>query len=403
MTMQDLAPPLAPVVTRASQLQLNSLRAYYFFSYGALGGLFPYLPLLFTARGLDARQIALAMTLIPLGNLLIPSLWGWLADSLRARIPLLRIAAVGCALAVLLLAPAWGFAGTLLAIAALSLFRAPITSLVDAATVDALGGGHANFSEVRVWGSLGFAVFALALGQLGGSLNPTVLVAVTSVAYLASALATWPLRAPPLAREHHVLADSLAVVRQPQVLLFLVANAVYYVGHAAYDAYFSLHARQHGLGDAHVGAAWGIGVGVEILVMLLAPRFIHRFRPGRLLSLSAGCAVLRWTLTALVDDGVRLVAIQGLHGLTFGLWYLALVAFVQVRAPVHLRTSLQSITLSTLALGGVVGYLAGGQVLHLAGGRALYGLSALAASVSLLLYILATRRSDRAGTGAAQH
>lgn len=390
--MTPAAPLPSPVDVRAAPLQLHSLRAYYFFSYGALGGLFPYLPLLFASRGLDARQIALAMTLIPLGNLLVPSLWGWLADALRARIPLLRAAAVGCALTVLLLWPAWGFGGTLLAIAALSLFRAPITSLIDAATVDALGGGRANFSEVRLWGSLGFATFALTLGQLGGSLQPSLLVGVTAGAYLLSALATWPLRAPPLAREHRVIADSLAVVRQPQMLLFLLANAVYYVGHSTYDAYFSLHARAHGLGDAHVGAAWGLGVGVEIAVMLLAPRFIHRYRPGRLLSLAALVAVLRWTGTALVDDGTALVAIQALHGLTFGLWYLALVAFVQVRAPSRLRTSLQSIALSTVAAGTVTGYFVGGQVLHAWGGATLYGLAAGSAALAVLLYLLATRR-----------
>ncbi|MFH1808196.1 MAG: MFS transporter [Pseudomonadota bacterium] len=387
--------PVAPDLIRASRLQLNSLRAYYFFSYGALGGLFPYLPLLFSQRGLDARQISWAMTLIPLGNLLVPSLWGMVADALHARIPLLRIAAVGCAATALLLWPGWGFAGAMVAMGALSLFRAPITSLIDAACVDALGGGRANFSEVRVWGSIGFAVYAFGLGQLGGSLNPAVLIAVTAGSYLVSALVTWPLRAPPLTREPHILADSLAVVRKSQVLLFLVGNAVYYLGHACYDAYFSLHARQHGLGDAAVGAAWGIGVSVEIGVMLLAPRFIHVYRPGRLLTLSALVAVVRWLATALIDDGQLLVLVQGLHGLTFGLWYLALVAFVQVRAPSRLRTSLQSITLSSLAVGGVAGYLVGGQVLHLAGGRVLYCLSAVAAAVAALLYLLATRSAAR--------
>jgi len=112
---------------------LLALAGFYFLNYGALGALFPFLPLLLSARGLSAVQISWAMTLNPASNLLAPPLWGSLADARHARVALLRIASAACGLASLLFLPEMGFAGAMLAVGALSFFRAPLPSLSDAA------------------------------------------------------------------------------------------------------------------------------------------------------------------------------------------------------------------------------------------------------------------------------
>lgn len=368
------------------------LRAFYLCSFGALGALFPYLPLLLASRRLDDAEISWVMVLVPIFNLATPPLWGALADALRARLQLLRLASAMCGLAVLLLLPDWGFTGALAAVACISLFRAPQTSLADAATYAVTGTRRADYATVRVWGSLGFAVCVLGLGYLEGSLNPPLLVGITCAIYLLSAAATLPIRTAPIARTRGVVRQTRHIVSRGPMLAFLAANILYYAGHATYDAYFSLYMGKLGFGDGFVGVAWAIGVTVEIGVMFGAPLLHHRVRSSLWLALCSVVAAGRWLLLSIVTGAAPLLCLQALHGVTFGLWYLSMVRYIQTRAPTHLRTSLQSVTTSAMGAGMVAGYLGGGQLLHHLGPHVLYRASATAAALSLLFYLLAARR-----------
>ena len=367
---------------------LLPLRAFYFFSFGALGAFFPFLPLLLEDRGLTASQISWIMALLPVTGLFVPPLWGGLADALKARVPLLRLASVGCGLAALLLLPRWEFWGHFVAVGLLCTFRSPIISLADALTYSSLGGQSVSFGRVRVWGSLGFAFFVWLLGSLHASANPGLLLWATFGIYLLSAAATLPMQRRPLQRQRGLLREALDVMLNPGMVTFLLANAVYYAGHATFDAYFGLHARALGFGDPFIGQAWTVGVGVEIGVMLAAPYVLGRARAAHLLALCAAAAVARWSAMSVITTGPPLLACQALHGLSFGLWYLCLVRFIQARVPERLRASLQSVTMAFMGLGMTAGYLVGGQILQHQGGHALYRHAAGAALASLALYAL---------------
>lgn len=367
-------------------IQLIALRAFYFCNFGAVGALFPYLPLLLAARGLDSVQLSWVMVLTPLCNLLVPPLWGVAADAWHIRLWLLRATALGAAVAVLLLLPAQSLWSMTVAVGLMSFFRAPTTSLVDAAVYHATGGGHADFSRVRVWGSLGFGLCALLLGWLQRELAPTLLLVFAAAMFLASAVATAPLATGAPQREPGLLAQALQVLRRPAVLLFLLGTASYYMGHGCYDVFFGLHAQRLGLGNAFVGSAWALGVGVEVGVMLVAPRFIERAASHQLLIACAVVAAWRWGMLAVVSAPWAVLAIQALHGVTFGLWYLSLVKQVQDLAGARLRSTLQGIATAALGLGQIVGYLVGGQLFERGGGFLLYLGATVAALAALLCY-----------------
>ena len=141
--------------------------------------------------------------------------------------------------------------------------------------------------------------------------------------------------------------------------------------------------------DDFVGTAWAIGVGVEILLLLLAPRFMHRVRPQWMLAACAAVAAGRWFGLAHLTHPAALLALQSLHGVTFGLWYLSLVSFVQTRADERMRTTLQSIELSCVGLGMAAGYLAGGRVFDRLGGEVLYQAATGAALLAMAGYLAA--------------
>jgi PPP family 3-phenylpropionic acid transporter len=210
------------------------------------------------------------MVLIPLASLIMPPIWGASADALRARHRLLGIASLGSAGGVLLLLPANSLGTTLGAMALFCLFRAGLSGLADAATHSALGAERHRFARVRVWGSVGYALFASLLGQLDAGSKPTLLLGASATLYLVAALSTTRIPAakpeapPPFARA------IIKVVMYPQMALLLLGNVFYYGGHGIFDVYYGLHLRQLGFGDSVLGLAWGIGVSCETALMLVA-------------------------------------------------------------------------------------------------------------------------------------
>lgn len=371
--------------------RLWSLRGFYFFSFGGLGALFPFLPLLLQSRGLDPARIAWVMLAIPLANMLVPPLWAAVADMLQARLQLLRLACLGTSLTTLLLLPARGFAQHLAAVALLSFFRAPLTTLGDAATYEASEGRHASYSTVRVFGSMGFATLVLTLGALQASQYPKRLLWLTAAVYAAAGLSTVGLRAAPVHRMRGVVAETLRILAHPAVVLYLLGSAAYYVAHGIFDAFFGLYVRQLGHGDAVVGAAWALGVVVEVGIMFAAPRLFGARPAEWVLALCALASCVRWLLIAMLHGAVPLILVQTLHGVTFGLWYLSMVRAVQERAPSHLRASLQSAAMAAIGVGMMAGYAVGGQVFEAAGGKVMFQVAAASAALALVLYVLSWR------------
>lgn len=368
------------------EVHRRDLSAYYFFTFGAMGAILPFLPLLLARQGLSAQQVGWVMLLGPLGNLLAPPAWGWLADAFSARLALMRFLGLGCAAGVLSFLVDTSFVWSLASMALFSAFRAPIIPLADAAAHATLGDDAHDFAYIRLWGSIGFALFAFGVGQLDGSRSPTVMLSLTAGAYLMMAASTARFRAPKLERRQGVLREALGFVRRPRLLLLFAGSAVYYVAHGSYDVYFGLQMEALGHGDAFVGVAWMVAVFAEIGLMLAAPRLLAGRSGEGFLVLAALASVLRWGLLASAESQPAILAAQLLHALTFGLWYLALVRYIQVRAPAAVRTTVQSVSQATHGLGRMIGYLVGGSLFESGGGQAVFQMAAGTALVAGLMY-----------------
>ncbi len=374
---------------------LPVLGALYFLTFGGLGALFPFLPLLLSRRGLTPSEISWVMLFIPLFTVIMPPLWGAIADAFHARVQLLRLTCFGSAFSVLLLMPDWGFSGALLAIGVFALFRSPLTSLADAAVNATMGPKGADFGRVRVWGSAGFALFVLLLGLLKGSIHSHLLLGSTCAIFLVAGFVSLALRPPPWKRERRVVEQTLQILISPAMVLFLLGNTCYYFGHGIHDAYYSLYLRSLGFSDTFVGVAWSVGATTEIVVMLVGPTLLRHFRSSSLLCACGVTSICRWILISNTSMSWILLTLQTLHAVTFGLWYLSVVLFIQKTAPEHLRTSLQSAGQAAFGLGATGGYLTGGQIFHRLGGAWAYRAAAGAAGAALLCYGRVSRIRDR--------
>ncbi len=372
----------------STRAPLAKLVLWYCLAIGSVGALHPFLSLALERRGASETVTTLILALFPVGLLFAGPAWGWLAD--RAEQPT-RVMAVALGIAaagsLLTLIPGGPFA-LVPGLALLAATRGGAVALGDVHAIASLGGGdegRARYGRVRMWGSVAFIVAVQGVGLLADRWPRAPLV-VNAALVVALALLTVTLPRP-AAHVRSVARTALRRVLAVPVLarLFLV-SVLHVAAMSSYDNLFGLHGARAGLSDGLIGASFGVGVAAEVVVLFASPLLLARWRPQALLAVAVIAGVPRWWITGTTDSHALLVGIQGLHGLTFGLWWVGGVAFVSQRAPSDLRSSAQAaFVASGFGLGNLLSLLAASALLPILGTpgwfRALAGVACVASAL----------------------
>ncbi len=359
------------------------LALWYTLSVGSLGALHPFFAPILSDAGANGLVIAGVLGLFPLGILFIGPLWAAWADRLGDPRKVVFIAAIGTATAgAMLLAPGpwtWLLPGALL----LAICRTPLFAVVDALAVDRLGGER--YGRVRLWGSVSF----VAIVQLTGharDLWPRAPLVVTLLLFLG--MVGWsralpePRRVPPVD-----WAAALRALRDHPVLRPLAGIAVLHGATLSmYDHMYGLHVEALGFDSGLLGTAVGVGVVAEIAVMWAGAPLLRRFGGLGLMSMAVVASLPRWWGTAVVSDPVLQVALQSLHGLTFGAWWIGGVQLFAECAPEGLENTSQSILLaSSFGVGSIFAMISTGALLDSHGPQVLFLASAVVSAVAIAL------------------
>jgi len=381
------------------QSGLLSLRFYYFASFAAFGVYAPFFPRWLEARGVRGLAMGAVAALLPALGVLGPPAVGLLADALGLRGSLLRIACAGAGLAIGALGLAGaagaplGFGAIFAGVLVFAAFRSPMTMLADVVAMERAAGAGTTYGKLRLWGSVGFLLAAVAGGRALDPDRAGALPLAIAALLAATTAAAWSLPARPDARRLPVLREAGALLAAPDFAVFLVISLLAQVAHAGHDLCLSLHLRDRGASDAVAGSAWAIGVVFEVGLMVFVDRLVARFSAPRLLVLALFGAAARWALIASVSSLPALLALQPLHAISFALWWLASLAFVKGRAPARALATAQGLFSAAVGAGAVLGMLAWGVVYRRAGGVAVFG---AASAIALLAALVASAWSRRA-------
>ncbi len=378
--------------------RLFPLRVYYFASFAALGAYVPFFPRWLEARGVVGMSMGAVAGLLPLMGVIGPPAVGLLADALGLRGSILRVTCLGASLSMAALAfgadtRSPSLAAIFAAVLAYAVFRSPMVLLADVVALERARAAGTTYGELRLWGSLGFLASVVCVGRAldprAGAPLPAVVAALLFVAFLAAI----PLPARPPSPRLPVGREARALLASPPYVLFLAISTFAQIAHAAYDLCFSLHLRDLGASDTLTGVAWATGVVFEIALMAFAERILARFSAPRLVAFAIAGAAVRWSILAVVRSVPALLALAPLHAVSFGLCWVASLAYVKARAPAHALATAQGLFSAAVAAGSVAGMVTWGAVYRRAGGGAVF---AGAAAVSLGASILAAAWARRA-------
>ncbi|MCO4761696.1 MAG: MFS transporter [Myxococcales bacterium] len=347
----------------ATTLKSDRFRLSLWFSLaiGSLGALHPFLSLTLAKRGLDPDSVAGILALFPAGFLVAGPLWGWLGDATSRPEHWMRGAALGAAVfgGMLLTEPSLPM--LVAALAGIALFRAPLFPLVDALTVARLGDDRGQYGRVRLWGSVAFGGAVFLVGSLidQWAIAP---LGVTAALLAGLVLVTWRLPQAPIQAKLATLSDLRTLSGRGPLGRLLFIAICHGIAHATYDFLFALHMDALGAPTWQTTAAFVGGLTLEVAIMAWAPRLLTRLGPVGLIKLAAWMAVPRFLVTALPLPTALIAAVQVLHGISFGAFWLGAVAYVAVAAPPRLRNTAQAALMAASAGVGPLLLLLGASV-----------------------------------------
>jgi MFS transporter, PPP family, 3-phenylpropionic acid transporter len=346
------------------------LRLIYFLYYGAVGITLPYFAPYLRDLGFSGSAIGTVQMLAPLVAPAAALGWASLADRYGAPERMLRLATmVSLAAAVFL-----PVARTPLAVGAVVLFQSvgdrAVVPLLDSLTMEHVrrnpGQGYAR---IRLGGSLGFAVLALLGGWLlawrgdrpADPLVPWLILAL--VAGYAIAVRGLP-HAEPEGGERPGWQAVRTLLGDRRLLLLLAGGAIHWLACAPYHLFFGLLVRDRALPSAVTGLGMGAGVLAEMAVLLAFPWLAGRWSLKGMLATAFAGSALRWLALSQAESAAAVIALQLLHGLTFGLFWSCSVEAMSRIVPAPLRATGQALfTAVVFGAGNAVGYQLAGLAL----------------------------------------
>lgn len=382
---------------------LQRLRAFYLATGLSSGIFYPYLSLLLVTNGLNSGQVGLILSIGTLVSIVVQPIWGLVVDRFSVtRVVLFLSAAVPAVFVVFyrMHAP-WLI---VLASVVSNLFAAPQAPIADAYAVATARRARTSYGAIRLFGSLGFATG----GYLGGlylvhQSMQTLWVPAAFLGLMAAAAAiTFPRPPEEVGIGSSMTGGLRVLLSNRRFLVFLCGGLLVSQTLTAFNTYFTLTFRAMGGSLSLTGIAFFIASATNVPAMLMASRVIRRIGRERTMLLAAIAYVLRWGIQAFVPIPSVAIAIQVLHGVSFGFFYVAAVDFVAHAAGKDLQATGQSVFgMVTGGIAGIVGSLVNGYLLQIAGAGVMYGActASAVAGGACFWYLAKTRKNVRLQLG----
>jgi len=368
------------------------MAGYYIFYFAAVGIYLPFLPLFLTHSNMDSLQIGFLMSVGPFAGIFAQAIWGTLADRNHRRKEYLLVALTFTAVISFSLSLGKSFSSFAILLLLYALTNSPITALSDALVLNTLE-DRKDYGKIRRWGSLGFALTAALGGLVFSYLDLAWFGAIEGLILLASLL--WA-KSLPNPRDTMQVVSAISspffnVVKAPGLLIFIMITFLFMAPYNAYTVFFGWHMQTLGASRWWIGLGWTIAALSEMLVFSNGSAWLRRFHPRELIAMAGIIFTLRWVGYSVIQDYHLIVLLQISQSLSFALFYLAGVEYLNLLLPPYLQGSAQSaFTSVSFGISAIVGTVGAGWLIRVGDVQLMYRMSALltVGGIILALYFL---------------
>lgn len=334
--------------------------AFYGFYFGSLGALIPYWGLYLQTLGYDAKAIGELIAIILATKIIAPNIWGWLADHTGRHIALVRVTSLLTVLCFLGVLIGDSYLWLAFVMAMFSFFWNAALPQFEATTMAHLGTQAHRYSQIRLWGSVGFIAAVVLLGWLFEYVSITLLPIILASLLAGIALTSWlvpeKITTP---RQSNNTESFYQVIKQPAVIALFLVCFLMQASHGPYYTFYSIYLQDYGYSRDLIGQLWALGVLAEIGIFLVMHHWLKHYRLNSLLTISLAITGGRWLLIGYsVESLPILLFAQLLHGASFGVFHGVAMQFIRQYFGDHQMGRAQALYGSfSFGAGGAVGSL----------------------------------------------
>ena len=356
--------------------------ARFYFAYYFFVGLFtPYWGLYLQSLHFNAIQIGFLLSIFQFIRIFAPNFWGWLADYTKQRARWIKFTA---------LAGAIGFCGIffvdsffliLSIMMIMSIFTSSTLPLAESLTLSHLSShkGNSSYSQIRLWGSIGFICAASSLGLIIDLSNIKAVIWAILIIQICIFLTANCIPEKKIPEIDSKKRSIFKVLLNPQVICILVGCALMVSAHGLLYNFYSIFLKENNYSNLMIGFLWSVGVICEIFIFLLMPKILKKLSVKTIILISLALGVLRFFLIGTFIDNLTIIIFaQILHAATFGSFHVSSIHIVEYFFNKDHHARGQSLYNSiTYGVGGAVGGIGGGYMIEKVGANLAFSLSAV--------------------------
>jgi PPP family 3-phenylpropionic acid transporter len=343
--------------------QFMRLSTNYFWYFGLLGLIVPFLAVFLDARGFTSLEIGEILAVITATKIVAPSLWAQLADKSGQQLTIVKVGALLSLFCFSLIIWTFSYWPLMFSLAMFSLFITSILPQIEVMTLNSIRKSAKIYARIRLWGSIGFVIVAMLSGELIERYSAEAFSYIGIVILAGLFISTLLNKQPRIAKKSSVDNVSIrAKVFNRNFLLFFFAGLMLQMSFGPYYVFFALYLKNLAYSGFLIGIFIAIGVVAEIGVFVFAAIFFKSFSLKTLISMSILLTAFRWFIVGhFANSDMALAFSQLIHALSFGLYHSASISFIQQHFNANQQSRGQAIYIGGVyGVGGAIGaYVAG--------------------------------------------
>lgn len=343
--------------------QFVRLSSNYFWYFGILGLVVPFLSVFLDARGFNSLEIGEILAVITATKIVAPTLWAHLADKSGQQLTIVKVGALLSLLCFSLIIWTVSYWPLMFSLAMFSLFWTSIQPQIEVMTLSSIRKSAKIYARIRLWGSIGFIIVAILGGELIERYSAEAFSYIGIIILAGLFFSTLMSRQPRIKKLTQT--DNVSIkdkVFNGNFLLFFFAGLMLQMSFGPYYVFFALYLQNLDYSGFLIGIFIAIGVVAEVGIFIFAGLFFKSFSLKALISASILLTALRWFIVGhFGDSDIALGLSQLIHALSFGLYHSASIAFIQQHFNANQQSRGQAIYIGGVyGVGGAIGAYAAG-------------------------------------------
>jgi PPP family 3-phenylpropionic acid transporter len=297
------------------------LSLFYFFYFALVGVYVMFMPEALTGFGYSKAEVGIIYSMAPLIRFLLPFIFRhYIPLTVNIYLITLVLTFLG---SLLFIVTVNNFYWHLLANAILGAGMGVILPYVETISLQNLN--KKIYGKIRLWGSVGFILIALSLGEIDTTPIETIYV-VCLTAFFTALLGYFVVQ-----YDQHYEAEEEGVEEGFSLMrywAFWLSIFLMQMAFGGFYTFFTIYEMDNGFSKEVISYLWTFGVLCEIVMLYFQGPLLQR-NLLTLLKLATLVTALRWLLLYLYPSSLEVTFFtQSLHAISFALYHTAAITYV---------------------------------------------------------------------------